>query len=174
MCCLPTGVDGPLSAEALRPRTVLVEVLGAPALRSLDGGRRAVAADRLVTVLLARMCEAEGPRVGGALPLPPPAEVGRVLTTTDAGLWALLSGGWWLSFLTGSCAAGAFCFLEREVERPSTGAWTDVGRVEGLTGRRLGEALREGWAVEAAGSAVSGFVGLRRERVRWRDDMAAF
>lgn len=65
------------------------------------------------------------------------------------------------------------------VDRP----WMDNGRgagagaaaAAGLRGRRLGERLREedevaAWRDESAGGGF--VVGLRRERVRWREDMA--
>lgn len=54
------------------------------------------------------------------------------------------------------------------------GAMTEVGREDGLTGRRLGEPLREISvpADLATLSAGGGSVGFRRERVRWSEDMA--
>lgn len=89
-----------------------------------------------------------------------------------------------------------FCFLESEVDRVKVaetglvvrdtpvvvvtfvaveldGAMTDIGRVDGLTGRRLGEPLREASVPDLATfSAGGGIVGFRRERVRWSEDMA--
>lgn len=103
-------------------------------------------------------------------------------------------------FGTSFTFAAAFCRLESDVERLKTaetgrlgreavvvvaaelevdtgGPITDFGRVEGLTGRRLGEPLRDvesvcdGW-LRICSEAVGATVGLRRDRARWRLDMA--
>lgn len=55
------------------------------------------------------------------------------------------------------------------------GPTIDVGRVDGLTGSRLGEPLRVGSVLLGLIVFSDGCdsVGLRNERVRWREDITA-
>lgn len=79
-----------------------------------------------------------------------------------------------------------FCLFDVDVdaERPSTAdtglllrtvevVAVDAVRIGGLTGRRLGEAFRDGSAGDGRAGWPEGRAwGLRREWVRWREDMA--